>query len=781
MALISSFSSDGVADTSRGFPDSTQPLQPNLSSDRSSSVNEPIYESVKKPRPTVLSLSQSMAQLALALTAYPTSYQTLFESLKIVAQTVGAEYAMLFQVDPKTGVLQALRPVFTSLPDALQAQAELEAVRHYPDANAISMYSFKQEKALYANAGDEWMGVLAQRYTQAHLFNALALPLQVEGRVQGVCCILNKQPGDFDEFDVQNLSEFLPLLGSLLKNLQLIHRLEQQERLNGAVVDAAVDGFIEVNPDMHITRFSKGAENLTGWTAEEVLGHTCHEILMPHSPENELLCNNCPLRRSFRSDIAITNVETLIRSRDGEDSWASCSYNSVRDERGQITSGLIAIKDIYRLKALSDELRQQSQQQESLIGVNNAINGLSNIQEIYQVSLDAISRSIDFDLGTIHSLDPATNDLTLIAFLEKEVSRTALVVAGLSSEDELDGQGVTLENEELQRQARLRQYRATHNTDYRVGDSQRLNLELKLHQAHECEALRQNEPYMAMNLPGQAVCEVISDFDGLQSHLCVPIKTNERNYGVLHLGSRRPYAFWGSDFVLALSICKQIAVGAERARLFEQVDRLARTDPLTGLYNKRELWERLDREVRRAERRNSPLSLMMIDLDRLKWINDCFGHNQGDVLLTRLSDLIQSQCRASDVAFRYGGDELCVVLPDTSQAEAKIAADRLRNAAREIRFDYDDDQVMIGDETLVTMSIGIASYPTDATNPLQLFESADTAMYRAKETGKDRAVIFDRQTDHKRRYNLRRISPHDPDDRLTPPHRADTNLLSSKG
>ena len=273
------------------------------------------------------------------------------------------------------------------------------------------------------------------------------------------------------------------------------------------------------------------------------------------------------------------------------------------------------------------------------------------------------------------------------------------------------------------------------------------------------------------------MCEVLGDFNGLQSHLCVPIRTQERLYGVLHLASRRPYAFWGSDFVLALSISKQIAVGAERARLFEQVDRLARTDPLTGLYNKRELWERLDREVDRAERRQSPFSLILIDLDRLKWINDCFGHTQGDLLLTRLSELIRQHCRATDSAFRYGGDELCIMLPDTNQAEAKLAADRLRRAARDIQLTQEADQIIIGHEVLVTMSVGIASYPGDASNPAQLFDSADAAMYRAKETSKDRTVIFDRQIDHNRLHHRLRLPPTDQDDRLTPPRRTGTGTL----
>jgi diguanylate cyclase (GGDEF)-like protein len=303
---------------------------------------------------------------------------------------------------------------------------------------------------------------------------------------------------------------------------------------------------------------------------------------------------------------------------------------------------------------------------------------------------------------------------------------------------------------------------------------------VRQHHSHDCQALVQKEPYMAVNMPGREVCPVVHEYGDLQSHLCVPITTQDRTYGVLHLASRKPYAFWGSDFVLALNICKQIGVAAERARLFEEVDRLARTDALTGLYNKREFWERIEREIRRAGRRHVPLSLMIIDLDRLKWINDCFGHNHGDAILAQLGEMVRIESRASDIAFRYGGDELCILLPDTTREEAKIAAERLRTAARNIQIGQDSGQILIGNDTGLTMSIGIASFPQDSTDAVQLFERADAAMYRAKETGKDRAVLFDMNVDSHRLNYRRRAIENDLQDDRHPRRRTDTLPLNEQ-
>ena len=363
------------------------------------------------PASLEIRLAGATQALLSAFTAYSTAHQTLHESLKIVATFAGVEYCYMLEATTKNGPLVPLRPAYTHFPDALAEQTELENARPNFDPDRPTTQAFLQKRPVYINAEDPATKAIRGRYQQVVFRNGLALPVSIENEVRGVFCLWNKFDGDFDARNVAALESLTGLLGILLKNVQLANRFEHQNRRHLAVVDAAIDGFIEVNPEMEITLFSKGAENLTGWQASEVLGRHCYNVLMPHSPQNEALCNNCPLRRSFRYGISVSNVETLIRNRDGEDNWASCSYNSVTDERGQVTSGIIAIKDIYRLKALSDELRQQSQQQESLLGVNNAINGLSNIEEIFRVSLDSISRSIDFDLGTIHSLDPDTNEL----------------------------------------------------------------------------------------------------------------------------------------------------------------------------------------------------------------------------------------------------------------------------------------------------------------------------------------------------------------------------------
>ncbi|HEX2913456.1 MAG TPA: diguanylate cyclase [Chloroflexia bacterium] len=721
---------------------------------------------------------------------YKNQADIVLASLQTVAELVEVEFAVLCRFDPDQRLLLAVTPVYSSLSQKGSLLSSLENLRINLDEPGLAARVFLSKQISYHNYLKRSSASENTQASSSSAYNTLIAPLIVDQKVEGLCILVNKRAGEFETHDVQEMQALTPALANLLKNFLRLNHLEQQERRNLAVLEAAVDGYVEVNRDLRIIHFSTGAENLTGLAASNALGRTCTEVLMPHSPEGEALCNNCPLQRSFQYGVSVTNVETLIRNHESEETWVSCSYTPVRNAQKQIVSGVITIKDIYRLKALSEELRQQAQQQESLLGVNNAINGLSNIEEIYRVSLDEISNAIGFDLGAIHSINPESQELMLMSFMEKEKESSS--PEGFISDEErtqrllpisgllgvrmnkpglaLGGIGLSLDDEDDHTHGtnKFQSHRANAN-GYRFVTKDIRWLESHIY-VHDCEALRQNEAYMSVNMPGKTSCLVLKEFKELQSHLCVPIKTQERTYGVLHLASRRPYAFWGSDFMLAVSICKQIAVAAERAHLFEQVNKLARTDPLTGLYNKREFWERIEREVRRADRRQSPLSLIMIDLDRLKWINDCFGHSQGDLLLARLGELIRRECRSSDIAFRYGGDELCIILPDTNQDEAKVAADRLRREARLIPITSDNDPIVIGDEGRITMSVGIACYPHDADSPAQLFENADTAMYRAKETGKDRSVIFDGQIDRNRLNYRRRADIEYKDDRLLPPH-----------
>jgi diguanylate cyclase (GGDEF)-like protein/PAS domain S-box-containing protein len=679
---------------------------------------------------------------------------SLPEYLKKLAEFFSAEACFIFGREKDNLVpLPVVYGIETSDNEALK-NIHISLNQELPLACVVALQTGKPAKAM-ANSAE--LAPCAYNFKHLEVYSELAVPVLVENKAVWVCMLINPQTFEVDGSSL----ELVNSLALAIQNVELKQQLEYQKLRYQALLDAAVDGFIEVDNNKRIIYFTKGAESLTGWQAEEAVGLTCSEVLQPRTEKNKLLCDTCPLDRAFRLRTPVTNVDALIHTRDGEDNWASCSYNATVNEKGQVVGGVIAIKDIYRIKALSEELKEELRRQQSLLGVINAINGLSNIEEIYRRALSEIANAIDFDVGTIHSYNKDNKTLTLMSVYEpKRHEEQVLNYAQVKPDYSTSTSSIyqfepgysysLLEDEE----------------DFQNQDDDLLELVeqpdnskfTKIISVAHCEALTQNEPYMAVNLPGKPACSVLAEYEGLQAHMCVPIKVQDNTFGVLHLASHMPYAFLGGDLTLAHSIAKQIAVAAERAYYIEQLDKQASTDALTGLYNKRELWKRLNSELKRAERKLQPLSFMMIDLDNLKWFNDYFGHSQGDYLIASLGRLLQEKSRVSDIAFRYGGDELCLLLPDTELDAARVVAERLHHDAQLLRVSLEEDDILIGSDYTVTLSIGIATFPYDAQSVTDLFEKADAAMYRAKTTGKNKVCLYDPEVDSpKPNFDRRRL------------------------
>lgn len=179
---------------------------------------------------------------------------------------------------------------------------------------------------------------------------------------------------------------------------------------------------------------------------------------------------------------------------------------------------------------------------------------------------------------------------------------------------------------------------------------------------------------------------------------------------------------------------------AEIQALNEQLIQQANSDALTGLNNRRSLMVKLDQEYRRAARKQTPLSLLMLDLDHFKRVNDTFGHTAGDKVLTAVGRYLQEHCRSYDMAARFGGEEFCIVLPETTQDEARTFANKI---LRELS-DVASFQTPEGKRYAVTCSIGVCEY-RHGNNLKQLLSLADSALYAAKQEGRNCVVVYDKE------------------------------------
>lgn len=174
-------------------------------------------------------------------------------------------------------------------------------------------------------------------------------------------------------------------------------------------------------------------------------------------------------------------------------------------------------------------------------------------------------------------------------------------------------------------------------------------------------------------------------------------------------------------------VANQFSMALERIRLYELMQELAITDGLTNVFVRRHMLERLNEELMRAEHFNSRVSLLMLDIDDFKNYNDRYGHLKGDLLLKKTATVLKNGIREIDIIGRYGGEEFCIILPDTDKKGAELLANRLReNVASEG----------------TTISVGVAAYPENAKTSSNLIEKADKMLYKAKQTGKNRVCVY---------------------------------------
>ncbi|MFQ3611117.1 MAG: sensor domain-containing diguanylate cyclase [Fimbriimonadales bacterium] len=229
------------------------------------------------------------------------------------------------------------------------------------------------------------------------------------------------------------------------------------------------------------------------------------------------------------------------------------------------------------------------------------------------------------------------------------------------------------------------------------------------------------------------------DTGTVRSLILVPLHSIGRVEGFFAIGHSQPHFFTQTDYELAQSVGVHLAMILARANLLSHLEHLAFTDGLTGLYNHRYFQERYKAEARLTLRYQHPLALMMIDLDGFKQINDAYGHLEGDYVLVQLAEVLQQSLRNTELIARYGGDEFVVLLPSTNLQGAVSAAVRLVQAVAQHEFHDTTGQHQIP----INISVGVAGYPDSCQDPALLLEIADSALERAKKSGRNRVVAIE--------------------------------------
>jgi diguanylate cyclase (GGDEF)-like protein/PAS domain S-box-containing protein len=444
------------------------------------------------------------------------------------------------------------------------------------------------------------------------------------------------------------------------------------------LLDATDDTIALVAPDGIVLSINPSGARRLGGDAQEIVGKSLYALLPPEI---------ATYRKTMLDLVFSSGMPTHFEDRSQGLVYLTSAY-PVFDDKSVICVAVYG-RDITERQRAEERLRRRMVEMTVLHSVARAGTEQTTPEAVVRASVDAIGRALD-------------------------VSRLAL---GL-----LDADGKVLH------------FRIFDANDQ--GDSVQ-DLVVPLGQGAAGQALATAEP---CHIPDVSLVPASPTFTPeTRSVLSVPLRLGKQVLGVLEVHGARVNAFDEDDVHFFLTLARQIATVIERARLFEETQRLATIDALTGLDNRRRFFERATHEFARAQRHRRPLSALMVDVDHFKRANDTHGHAVGDGLLRGVAERVRHQLRQTDVVGRYGGEEFAIVLTETERGQAQWVAEQLRRKVAEAPFDTQ------GGPLTLTVSVGVASLVEPCADLDALLQRADQALYAAKHAGRDCVRVFEDQ------------------------------------
>jgi diguanylate cyclase (GGDEF)-like protein/PAS domain S-box-containing protein len=248
----------------------------------------------------------------------------------------------------------------------------------------------------------------------------------------------------------------------------------------------------------------------------------------------------------------------------------------------------------------------------------------------------------------------------------------------------------------------------------------------------ECWGLRRGRSHLADKTMESILCQHrkkdCCDSDSIES-LCIPMMAQGEALGVLYLSSNQPEKFTDTKQQFAVTTAEHIALGLANLQLHEALQQQSIRDPLTGLFNRRYLEESLEREISRADRKQQSVGIIMLDLDNFKRFNETYGQDAGDNVLQELAKFLEKNIRGGDIACRYGGEEIILILPEASLEATKKRAEQIREDVKHLC--WHNRYHSLG---MLAISLGVAVFPEDGLTGEAVIAAANTALYHAKKS-----------------------------------------------
>jgi len=473
------------------------------------------------------------------------------------------------------------------------------------------------------------------------------------------------------------------------------------------------------DPDGMSDYFNRKCLDYTGLTLEQMRGRGWKVIVHPDDLggivskwENSLRTGD-PLELEYR-----------LHSKDGTFRWFLVRANPIRNSAGEIVKWFGTCTDIEYQKQNQQILEEQILERTTQLADTN-----TRLQE-EMLEKDFARRELDRQNDRMMSeLEERSERATMLAkmgeLLQSCISPDEVFAAALSFAPKIfpAARGaVALLN-------------ASRNLAEVIGSWTDCQLSAMEFEPASCWALRTGHPHLVLAGDSTARCAHAAGVKN--TYLCIPILAQGETLGILHFqATGEAPQLEGSELSLKTTFAGQVGLSIANIRLREALRTQSVRDALTGLYNRRYLEEVLDREVRRAARAQQTLGILMIDLDHFKSFNDTYGHNAGDMVLRETAASLIRGIRAEDFVCRFGGEEFVVILPTADLDTSRVRAERLRFKMRELTLMHQGKSL-----GMVTISVGVATFPEHGMSPKELMAAADAALYEAKRCGRDQVVV----------------------------------------
>jgi diguanylate cyclase (GGDEF)-like protein/PAS domain S-box-containing protein len=400
--------------------------------------------------------------------------------------------------------------------------------------------------------------------------------------------------------------------------------------------------------------------------------------------------------RSIRNasiDNPVITFENKRRTDTGEEIWEQWVNRALFDEYGKMKECQLIGMDITDRKQAEESLRRYTERLKSLHEIDQAILEAHSSEAIASAVLSHFQELVTFDQGLVATFDQEKQTADLLAMqVGSRGSATSRIAYPINYFDcPMDD-------------------RCWKKSNWLINDMQ----------------LEQNlSPYQQHYLS-----------EGGRTMLTIPLIAVGEVLGIMSIGALGANGFSVEHVEIAEEVAHLMAIALHQAKLYEKVGELAATDPLTGIYNRRQLVDSGQSEFVRAQRYGKSLSLMIFDIDHYKKINDSLGHIAGDKALVELADCVKAQLREVDIFGRYGGDEFVIILPETDLMSAYSVAERIRKNIHDTVFNIDSAKVDI------TISVGVTTNKEGTKDIWGMVDRADAALYAAKRAGRDGVVAI---------------------------------------